>query len=695
MTTLPIRTLTLYKQGIGYFERAGSFRGTNVLLVVPRASTNDVLKSLQLEITHGEPIQSVDYETPEDKQHILDQLAVKLGTIGSLSDLLTSLRGYVVTCQRQDASTTGRIVGVELITNQQSPLLVLQAQETLHTLPLASIERFVFEDQRARDSLAFFLDVSQSEQTSTTLTLRFPDGDHSLRMSYLAPSPTWRMSYRLLRDASGTTRLQAWGLFDNALDEDLDAVQITLISGRPISFEYELYATSVPARPHVSDEPVDEASPQHDRGFRDFVSTVSHELRTPLTSIRGYADLLQRGMIGTLSEQQREFIGTIKHNADRMTEHLSSLLDAMRLKDSDTGRYFALSNAGPLGDLKVSGSYFAPVALEHAESTYLTYPIASPISVKRGQSAMVPIFDTVVPCDVLCVYNGDKMANHPLLVWRITNTSGVVLEQGPATLSTQNVYQGEALLRFTGVNEQRELAYALEYGILVSENRENDTEQLWRVDFDKHARQKLETAFTHDTIYTVVNRLQRPMDVLIERRRSPQAIYIDSPAPSEEFPSHQRWTIRIAAQATTTIVLRERSIRAIHSDLRAYTPEMLASVRAAGLIDQTQDALLSRLLELHAAYSQTEAATRANQQEYAQLLERQEQLRKNLAALGQSERETSVRNRVLDDLERSEERRRTLEQDAAELNLQLQRREAERQTLYGQLAQTSEDTSSS
>ena len=40
---LPIRSLTIYKQGIGYFRRRGQIDDSTVSLVVPRDSLNDVL----------------------------------------------------------------------------------------------------------------------------------------------------------------------------------------------------------------------------------------------------------------------------------------------------------------------------------------------------------------------------------------------------------------------------------------------------------------------------------------------------------------------------------------------------------------------------------------------------------------------------------------------------------------------------
>jgi serine phosphatase RsbU (regulator of sigma subunit) len=71
-----------------------------------------------------------------------------------------------------------------------------------------------------------------------------------------------------------------------------------------------------------------------------------------------------------------------------------------------------------------------------------------------------------------------------------------------------------------------------------------------------------------------------------------------------------------------------------------------------------------------------------------QIAARQEQLRKNLSALGASEREGQLRNRLLDDLEVSEDRRRAIEAGLVELGQQAQQAQEDQwailDELYGQ-----------
>ena len=62
----------------------------------------------------------------------------------------------------------------------------------------------------------------------------------------------------------------------------------------------------------------------------EFVSTVSHDLRAPLTLMRGYATMLS--MVGTMNEQQTEFMNKILASVDQMDNLVDNLLDLGRIE---------------------------------------------------------------------------------------------------------------------------------------------------------------------------------------------------------------------------------------------------------------------------------------------------------------------------------------------------------------------------
>jgi len=63
-----------------------------------------------------------------------------------------------------------------------------------------------------------------------------------------------------------------------------------------------------------------------------FVTLVSHELKTPLTSMMGYTALLLEGQGGPLAQRQREWLGVIRDNADRLVTLIDDLLDMARIE---------------------------------------------------------------------------------------------------------------------------------------------------------------------------------------------------------------------------------------------------------------------------------------------------------------------------------------------------------------------------
>jgi signal transduction histidine kinase len=65
-----------------------------------------------------------------------------------------------------------------------------------------------------------------------------------------------------------------------------------------------------------------------------FLANMSYQFRTPLTSIGGFAELLEAGLGGELTEQGREYVGAILSSVQRLGEQIESVLD---LSQSEAG----------------------------------------------------------------------------------------------------------------------------------------------------------------------------------------------------------------------------------------------------------------------------------------------------------------------------------------------------------------------
>ncbi len=87
-----------------------------------------------------------------------------------------------------------------------------------------------------------------------TVVLTLDGKSHDLQVGYVAESPVWRPSYRLVVHSGGEADLQAWGIVENLSGEDWKNVKLSLIAGAPLAFRAELGTPVIPPRPTVTDE---------------------------------------------------------------------------------------------------------------------------------------------------------------------------------------------------------------------------------------------------------------------------------------------------------------------------------------------------------------------------------------------------------------------------------------------------------
>jgi signal transduction histidine kinase len=67
------------------------------------------------------------------------------------------------------------------------------------------------------------------------------------------------------------------------------------------------------------------------RAKADFLATMSHELRTPLNAIGGYVDLIELGVRGPVTEDQRRDLERVRYNQRHLLTLIGNILDFTRL----------------------------------------------------------------------------------------------------------------------------------------------------------------------------------------------------------------------------------------------------------------------------------------------------------------------------------------------------------------------------
>jgi signal transduction histidine kinase len=79
-----------------------------------------------------------------------------------------------------------------------------------------------------------------------------------------------------------------------------------------------------------------------------FLATMSHELRTPLNAIIGFADALAQGLAGTMTAEQREYLGDILTSGEHLLALINDVLDLSKIEAGRIELLPELVEVGPL-----------------------------------------------------------------------------------------------------------------------------------------------------------------------------------------------------------------------------------------------------------------------------------------------------------------------------------------------------------
>ncbi len=637
MAGLPITRLVLFKHGVAYIERRGSYQGERLELSFPREAIDDVLKSL-IVLDNSGYVLGVDFETPEDRAARLGRAGMRLGEERRLLDLLHDLRGRAVrlaidgSTRKPESIVEGLLLGVdhEPELSPRRAMLAIYQPETrqVRLVPVAHLAHLDLLDDQADSDLLYALRVARGEEQRQAATLRLSPGEHDLLLAYVAPAPAWRVSYRLLYEEERLDQpapdtppaevlLQGWGLFDNQLDEDLCRVELTLMAGMPISFRYRLAMPHTPQRPLVEDEDRALAGPL----FFDSAPPAAPEALAADTTMR-------------FSEPGAAMPAPAAHLVTR------------RLEESVTER--------ASGDER--GALFA-------------YHITHPVSVARGQSAMVPIVSRRLPARRELLYSGAKHPRHPVAALRFNNATGLTLERGPVTVLDNGDYAGEAVLPFTRAGDELILPYAVELGVQVTEARRGErrvtgvTLEGEYVRIEEHELGIIE--------FELVSALDRAVVVTLEHHRNQAFDLVGPRPPEEERADFARWRVPCAPHARTRFTVTERRLVSRFESVRGLTGDQLREFLVNRLLDVATVRTLGEVLRLYHQINAAQDQLHQLDLQREEIYKRQQQIRRNLEPLGREGDEGALRQRYVATLNELEDRLTALAGDEARLRAEI------------------------
>src|SRR5262245_56242406 len=382
---LPIAQVILYSSGVGYFQREGTVEGNaRVDLSFDVRDVNDLIKSMTLRDLDGGHVSAVSYDSNAPVERTLQSFAINLNGNPSFGQILSQARGEKVEVvlqqanQAQPGTMTGTLIGVETQTHQVGKdatvnveVLNLWCSDGVRSCKLSEVQRLRFlnpsidsEFRKALETLALSHDT-QKKAGSISFA---GEGQRRVKVGYVVESPIWKTSYRLVLDkqAKAAPYLQGWAVVENTTDEDWKDVRMALVSGRPISFQMNLY----------------------DPLF----------LKRPLVEPELFASLRPVAYSGSLGGKERGLV-TNSVLLDRDEGEKKRPRDAdyapAKSEPADPGKpangLFERETRKQLDERMDLGRGAVPVAQATKLGDYFQYVIDRPVSLPRQKSALLPI----------------------------------------------------------------------------------------------------------------------------------------------------------------------------------------------------------------------------------------------------------------------------------------------------------------
>jgi hypothetical protein len=627
---LPITRIVLFSSGVGYFQREGQVDGNaHIDLRFHTQDINDLLKSLVLQDTGGGQISTVTYDNRDPIDKTLKSFAINLTNNPSLGDLLDQVRGERIELisygehgrEGQPVSLTGVIVGVQ---KEKKPVGKDQVVETerlnlltsdgLQSVALGQVQRIRFLKPELEQEFRKALEVLATghDKQKKTVTFNFlGQGKRLVRVGYVTENPIWKTSYRLSLDKENKAFLQGWAIVENTTDEDWNQVSLGLISGRPISFQMDLYEPLFVPRPTVEPELFASLRPQ----------TYNENLMEKQSGMaRGTNPYLNLNRASTAAEAPRAKGRRAGTSLGLEREQVGGALlkaDADKAKDLDFRQGVASAAAG-----KELGEYFQ-------------YHLEQPVSLPRQKSALLPIVNAPVEAAKVSIYNEAVLAKYPLLGLRFKNTTGMHLMQGPLTVFENNSYAGDARITDVQPNETRLVSYAIDLGTEVAPENKNAHADLVAV--------KIYKGILHSTykqrqtkLYTVKNRSEHPRVVLIEHPYRADWKLVQPDKPTERTRDMYRFEVTVKPGETVKEEVVEENTRLDQIALTNSADEAVRFFLRAKIASPKVKAALQEALALKAKFAETFHEIEQEEKALQVFDKEQGRMRSNMAQLPQT-----------------------------------------------------------
>ena len=546
VANLDLDRVVLYRNGVGYFERSGAVDGDLLTLKIRKDQVNDVLKSLTV-VDKGSG-KALSVSMPLDPRSWANAaLATLEPGRGNLTDILDSLRGTWVTINMdgESHSVKGRILMVEAEEASDGDgdvivehrITVIDGSDVFIAM-VREIESITFEDEELSLQIHRALDATAGEGMfqQVEVDIRLSDeASHDLRLSYVVAAPIWKPTYRVVlpTDPDEEALLQGWAVVDNTSGEDWSEVKMSLTSGTPIAFRYNMHAPVLMERPDLSGT-INRKRAKVAIGETSFAPKMkdrAEKKRRSEREARKSAEL-RRPSLGAIGGARSGSMGGGPPDAFLANPREDAGMEMEELRGS-TG--------ASVNSKKVSG--------------LTRYDLEDRVTVPDGSATMVAVINEMIDAEQVFLFrpggSGPGYEHNPYRVVRFKNTTPYALEPGPISIYSGGSFVGEGISELIASGSSATIPFAVEPEINITTAVTSDNTKSRLLTVSKGTL-RIESFARRTTTWTVrSSQKDAPYKVVIRQRRAGTAYTLqDRPTGTEDLPNAYLIPILVPAGIT-------------------------------------------------------------------------------------------------------------------------------------------------
>jgi hypothetical protein len=389
---------------------------------------------------------------------------------------------------------------------------------------------------------------------------------------------------------------------------------------------------------------------------------------------------------------------TIEVQADSATVNTLSAAVNGRLRTGVANRPHAEISAGVPGGVVggVMGGVFAPpspppvASLEEAREMseaaangqdlgdLFEYRLKDPVTLKKNQSALVPIAQTEIDAEKVSLWSGTTGSGRPLRALWLKNTSSLTLDGGSFSVLENEIFAGEGLTDPIKPGERRLLSYATDLGVLVDAQQSSEPQHVTKVKISKGVLTQT-SELQQRTLYTVRNQDAIPRTLVIEHPARPDwKLVKGTKEPEERAPGVYRFQMDVAPKSTATLPVEETRPLFSAYQLSTLDDDQVAMFVKQGTLTPEMAQALGKITAQKAVVAKLEQEMADRQKDIDRIVEDQGRLRENMKALRGSAEEKALLLRYTKQLDDQET-------ELANLRKKIQDTEAQRDAANDQL----------